>query len=201
MAEDKNVGRKEFFKEGPLSIIRAFMQGAQEPRVPYNSHLADLPLLRPPGAAPEADFLNICGGGGACANSCPAEAIRMIPLEGDSGGFAPQIHPSDAPCVVCDELACMRACPSGALTLVPRESIRMGVPKVDLDECFAWTGLDELCSYCVDRCPMGTGALRMEEKEEKRRPVVGDACVGCGVCEYQCPVYPAAIRIEERAPA
>lgn len=197
MEEDRKVGRKEFFKEGPLSIIRAFMQGAQEPYIRDDSHLTDAPLLRPPGAAPEADFLNICEGSGACAQSCPAEAIRMIPREGDSGGFAPMIYPSDAPCVICEELSCMKACPTGALTLVPRESIRIGLAKVDPDECFAWSGLDEMCSYCVDRCPIGPDALRMEKNEESRGPVVGAGCVGCGVCEYHCPVFPAAIRIEE----
>ncbi len=50
MEEDRKVGRKEFFKEGPLSIIRAFMQGAQEPYIRDDSHLTDAPLLRPPPA-------------------------------------------------------------------------------------------------------------------------------------------------------
>ncbi len=190
MGKDRNVGRKEFFREGPLSIIRAFMQGVQEPRARDNSYLAEAPLIRPPGAAPEVDFLNICDGGGACAKSCPADAILMVPREGDSGGFSLYLS-----------AACMKACPSGALTLVPRELIRMGRAKLDFDECLAWSGLDEMCSYCVDRCPMGTDALRMEEKEGRRGPAVEAGCVGCGVCEYHCPVFPAAIRIEGRSPA
>lgn len=200
MGKDQNVGRKEFFKEGPLSLIRAFMQGAQEPR-DQNDSMAEMALIRPPGAAPEADFLNICDGGGACAKSCPAEAILMVPRGGDSEGFAPMIHPSDAPCVVCDDLACMKACPSGALTLVPRELIQMGRAKVNFDECLAWSGLDQMCNYCVDRCPMGADALRITEKEGRRGPAVEAGCVGCGVCEYHCPVFPAAIRIEGRSPA
>lgn len=199
MAEDRNVGRKEFFKEGPLSIIRAFMQGTQEPPYQDNSFLTQGPVFRPPGAASEPDFLKICRGCGGCANVCPAEAIRMVPRSDGPKRLAPVIHPSDAPCVVCDELACMNACPTGALTLVPRESIRIGLAELELEECLAWTGLDEMCSYCVDRCPMGSEALRMEEKEDRRYPVVGAACVGCGVCENQCPVYPAAIRVAELA--
>lgn len=196
-----NLDRKEFFREGPLSLIRAFMQGAQDPSDRDRKDFPEPPLIRPPGALPEPDFLALCEGGGACAKSCPAEAIRMIPREGDAGRLVPVVRPSDSPCVVCDDLSCMKVCPSGALRLVPREQIRMGRARLNLGECLAWSGFDEMCRYCVDRCPMGAQALRMGEEDGRRAPIVGAGCVGCGVCEYHCPVYPAAIWIEERSSA
>ena len=70
-----------------------------------------------------------------------------------------------------------------------------------------------LCDLCVRECPIGDRALRLEplglaegalvdagpdETDPRRTPVVGDACVGCGVCEMICPAEPACIVIEPR---
>lgn len=55
----------------------------------------------------------------------------------------------------------------------------------------------ELCDLCVRECPIGTTALLLEPLPDGRgsTPVVGDACVGCGVCEMICPVEPTCIEI------
>lgn len=55
----------------------------------------------------------------------------------------------------------------------------------------------ELCDLCVRECPIGTTALRLEPLPDGRgsTPVVGDACVGCGVCEMICPEEPTCIEI------
>ena len=197
MPEDRPIDRKDFFKEGPLSLFRAFVEGAREDPPPRMPPPEDVPTLRPPGAAPEAEFLNLCEGGGACADACPADAILMVPRNEGGGRDVPMIQPSVAACVICDELACMKACPSGALQLIPKEAFRIGVAKIDEAACFAWSGLDEFCDYCVDRCPVGESAIRMETRGETKGPVMGDGCVGCGVCEYHCPDYPAAVRVFE----
>jgi len=54
-----------------------------------------------------------------------------------------------------------------------------------------------LCDLCVRECPIGTTALRLEPRGQGRgsTPVVGDACVGCGVCEMICPEEPTCIEI------
>ncbi len=195
--DEKNIGRKDFFKEGPLSLLRAFMVAAREEPPKRTPRREDLPLLRPPGAAPESEFLSLCEGGGACADVCPANAILLISRKDEPGRDAPMLEPSVAACVLCDDLACMKACPSGALKPLEREMIRIGIAKIDLEECFAWSGLDEFCDYCVERCPIGEAAIRMETREDKRGPVMGESCVGCGVCEFHCPDYPAAIRVFE----
>ena len=125
------------------------------------------------------------------------DAIQIRPLEEDPGRAAPVIVPAEAACVVCEELACMEACPSGALTLVPREEFRIGLARVNPDECLAWEGIDPGCDYCADRCPLGKIAISMEKTEQGRGPVVKEGCVGCGVCEFYCPAGPAAIKVFE----
>ena len=195
MSEDSEIDRKTFFREGPLSLFRAFMEGARPEETRVSRSTLDGPLLRPPGAAPEADFLRLCEGGAECARACPAEAILMLPREDESGLRAPRIIPADAACVVCDDLACMKTCPTGALSFVAREEIRVGLAQVNPDACFAWNGLDEECDYCAARCPIGESAIRIEAREEGRGPVIGAACVGCGSCEQHCPEYPGAVRV------
>ncbi len=199
MNAKRNIERKDFFKEGPLSLLRAFLDGAGEEPTPSLPYLYDGPILRPPGAAPEHKFLDICEGGGACARACPADAIRMEPRGDDLRRQAPIIRPAEAACVLCDELACMKVCPSGALTLLPREEIQIGNARVETEKCLSWQG--EECNLCVDKCPVGKTAIWKKEEEGRLSPAVGDGCVGCGLCEYYCPVFPAAIRVFERDPS
>ncbi|MEK6709073.1 MAG: 4Fe-4S dicluster domain-containing protein [Nitrospinota bacterium] len=204
MGAERRMDRKTFFKEGPLHLVRAFFSGVNEGerRGGYRPPAQDL-LLRPPGAAkPEARFLELCLGSAACAYSCPASAIRMVPRPGDPGKIAPLIRPAEAACVLCEELACMKACPTGALTLVPRDAIRIGLAEVDAGECLAWSGAKEACAACAERCPIGVAAIAIEARGGAKGPAVREAgCTGCGVCEYYCPVYPPAIRVRELAEA
>ena len=58
----------------------------------------------------------------------------------------------------------------------------------------------EICDLCVRECPI-ENAISLEPvsgagDETRFRPVVHDACVGCGTCEMMCPADPAAIVID-----
>jgi ferredoxin-type protein NapG len=60
-----------------------------------------------------------------------------------------------------------------------------------------------LCDLCVRECPI-KNAIALEPMsddptDQRRTPVVKEACVGCGMCEMICPAEPAAIVIDERA--
>lgn len=61
-----------------------------------------------------------------------------------------------------------------------------------------------ICDLCVQECPI-EDAIRLDrlpnrpEDDPKRKVVVTDKCVGCGMCEMICPVEPAAITIDARA--
>ena len=201
--DDPKIDRKNFLKKGPILLFRAFLEGSREESIEESLNFKrdppadDIPLLRPPGAVPEAQFLDLCEGAGACAEACPADAILLLPRKENSDLDAPIIQPSISACVICDDLSCMKACPSGALKLVPKESIRIGIAKIDLDECLAWTNMDDTCNYCVEKCPIGEMAIRIESKGESKGPVMGKECVGCGLCEYHCPSFPEAVRVFE----
>lgn len=61
----------------------------------------------------------------------------------------------------------------------------------------------ELCDLCVRECPIGERALALEPIDAvdgalRMTPVVGDACVGCGVCEMICPQDPTCIVVDPR---
>jgi ferredoxin-type protein NapG len=57
----------------------------------------------------------------------------------------------------------------------------------------------ELCDLCVCQCPIEKAiSLRPIEGGKGMRPVIHEACVGCGVCEMICPVEPTVIVIDER---
>ncbi|MDM8563839.1 4Fe-4S dicluster domain-containing protein, partial [Candidatus Marithioploca araucensis] len=58
----------------------------------------------------------------------------------------------------------------------------------------------ELCDLCVRQCPIEKAiSLQPIDNEGKRKkPVIHEACVGCGVCEMICPVEPSVIVIDER---
>ena len=58
-----------------------------------------------------------------------------------------------------------------------------------------------ICDLCVIECPIGDSAIRLESLAESdlpgaMTPIVGDACVGCGVCEMVCPEEPTCIVVD-----
>ena len=85
----------------------------------------------------------------------------------------------------------MHACPSGALELVELAKIQMGLARLYEEHCLRSNGED--CRICVEKCPLGEAAIRIDQAGtvEVREP----GCVGCGVCEMYCPTTPKAIVI------
>src|SRR5262249_50752201 len=129
-------------------------------RPDVNLHLApsDRTVLRPPGAARrERDFLSKCFRSGACADACPAHAIKLLESDDPEMRGSPYIDADAQACVICDELACMKVCPSGALSLVGRLEIRIGLARVTDDVCVRSRG--ENCTICIDKCPIGVEAI------------------------------------------
>ena len=78
------------------------------------------------------------------------------------------------------------------LPLSDKSEIRMGFARVDPGRCLrSYTGED--CRLCVSQCPLGAGALAIDNMNLV--DVRGD-CTGCGVCERACPTDPPAIWVE-----
>ena len=89
--------------------------------------------------------------------------------------------------------ACSQVCPAGAIkpvTVDQKQTIRIGVAKVNLDLCLPAQGKDS-CGNCSYHCP--SGAIRMVRQQGSRMQipsVVEDRCIGCGACENLCPSRP-----------
>ncbi len=191
MPSESRPPRRQFFRQALRSLLEA-VDEVVEDRVPWTPSEASRKRvhLRPPGAIPEAEFLETCTRSGACVEVCPVKAIQVVVSRDPSQDGTPFLLAQERACVVCDDLSCMKACPSGALELLPREQIDMGVAVIEDSLCRR--NFREDCTECVDRCPLGPTALTINDYG---RLEVRDGCVGCGVCEHYCPTSPRAIRV------
>ena len=75
------------------------------------------PLLRPPGALDEHDFLSSCIKCGQCVQVCPVQAIKLGDIGHGFGIGVPYIDSRKQACdFSCDAVQCILACPTGALS-------------------------------------------------------------------------------------
>lgn len=154
------------------------------------------PLLRPPGAISERQFLQACTRCSDCINACPKDAIQKVPKR---MGFlimdTPYIDPAKVPCVMCNDLPCIAACEEGALLPVPGgpADVKMGYAILDKKKCQAYGG--SFCQQCLIDCPI-PGAIT---QDREMRPIIHkDVCTGCGVCVRSCGTVniPVAIKVK-----
>lgn len=161
---------------GPATPLVSLLAGAPPPAA---TTARALPVLRPPGAVDEAEFLRRCTRCDDCATACPHGAVVKAPLRLRQAAGTPVIDPLAAPCRLCPDAPCVTACPTGALS--PDAPRVMGQAVIAAHDCLAYLGTG--CAVCVEQCPV-PGALRLVGG----RPVVDAAtCTGCGVCQHVCP--------------
>lgn len=148
--------------------------------------------FRPPGALPEPGFLAACTRCGYCTEACPVHAIVSAPPAAGLAAGTPIIEPAVQPCVACEGMFCASVCPTGAL--VPPATgwakEKLGDLALDEERCIAFQGIE--CGVCVRVCPVGPGALDLDEKG---RPVIRNGCVGCGVCVRACVTSPSSLAL------
>lgn len=204
---DKPVNRRAFFRASlrelikPLSGTVENLQSAlhqleklDSPRpAPTPPQPKPVAWLRPPGALPEKQLAETCSRCMKCVNVCPAQCIK-IDSTGAKGGGLPYIDPTEMPCVVCDGLVCMRDCPTEALVPTALALIDMGTAVWHEDKCIRSKGQE--CTICVDQCPIGEMALRVEAGKIR---VIDDNCIGCGDCQHYCPTTPKSITVTPKA--
>ena len=185
--------RRNFFRAGVEEVMRAVGAGLAHLQVaePASETCAEPRFLRPPGAAPEAEFLALCTSCNDCISACPKQAIRKA---GDEFGKVlagkPMILPEINPCWLCQDLPCISACETGALQpLDSREEVRMGIASVDLGSCYAAQG--SICESCREACPVRPKAITLAYGSAPEVDV--GRCTGCGVCSYLCPADAIAI--------
>jgi len=214
-------------KRGFLATMGATVAALPFLRINPARHAAKgrLPLLRPPGARPEEEFLARCVRCGECMRVCPTRGLQPAAFEaGIEGLWAPQLVPRMGYCVYkCT--SCGQVCPSEAiekLAFEEKQTRALGKAKFDTSRCIPWRGharfqeglaewQDCNCGTCEEACPVPGKAIRYNRFVGKvggkeiiidRPYVVEDLCVGCGFCENVCPVAgDAAIRVEGPAGA
>jgi ferredoxin len=116
----ERITRRNLFKNGLGMIIGE----AQKTAASFLNEFESTPvkpmpvlLIRPPGALPESDFLEICTRCDACVKICPPEAIKKYLGGGSIHHLTPMIEPSEAECMMCEGLLCISVCEPKALVL------------------------------------------------------------------------------------
>lgn len=170
-------------------------------------------VIRPPGALPEAEFMDRCVRCGACMKVCVTNGLQPLLLErGLEGLWSPALVPRRGYCEFRCTL-CGQACPTGAIQLLPLEDKQktvIGEAFIDPCRCIPYA-LGKNCLVCEEHCPTAPKAiiLRPQNKvdeqgnvQEVKLPVVReDRCIGCGICETKCPVQGSKAGIRVRPPA
>ena len=150
------------------------------------------PIVRPPGALPEEEFVSTCIICQECVRVCPTGGLQPALLEAGIGAVGtPYLAPRKGGCLLnrsCPNL-CARVCPVGAIQIVDPSKMRVGLARVDRDRCLAWAQ-GAKCLVCVEACPTDAAT-----PYQGRVFVNPQKCSGCGICEEACPVVDSAIHV------
>ena len=151
----------------------------------------------PFGSGSVKSFYNHCTACQLCVSACPNHALH--PSSDLEHLLQPYMSYEDGYCRP-ECTACSKVCPAGAIkpvTVEQKQTIRIGVARVNLDLCLPAQGKDS-CGNCSYHCP--SGAIRMVRQQGSRNqiPTVSeDRCIGCGACENLCPSRPiSAITVD-----
>ena len=146
--------------------------------------------LVPFGAGSVKNFYDHCTACQLCVSACKNGVLRP---SSDMEHFLQPVMSYENGYCRPECTACSQVCPAGAIKPVSveqKQTIRIGVAKVNLDLCLPATGKDS-CGNCAYHCP--SGAIRMVRQQGSRNQiptVVEDRCIGCGACENLCPSRP-----------
>ena len=203
IAEDDDVDpeydRRGLIKQGVHFFAKPAVETVQNKIEKINETVDKftkrVPLLRPPGAVTERQFLQDCTRCDKCIHACPKDAIVKAPKK---FGFlvmgTPYIDPIKNPCVMCDDLPCISACPDNALLPVSSPSeVNMGYAILDKKKCQAYG--DTFCQQCIIDCPIPGAITQNKDQQPEFHKKI---CTGCGVCVRSCSTVniPVAIKIK-----
>lgn len=170
-----------------LPRVIAWLDEPAEPAAAPSERHASFPMLRPPGAISEPQFLAGCTRCDACIGACPHGALQPAPARYRDAAGTPIIDPAQAPCRLCENWPCISACPEGVLVLEGAGA--MGSARIQAHDCL--NALGTQCSVCLERCPI-EGALQLQAGKVT---VHVSLCTGCGICHHVCPAPNNAVII------
>ena len=197
-AEDPEYDRRNLLRQGVHFFAKPAVDKVQSKIDGINKVMDKItkrvPLLRPPGAISERQFLQACSHCDECIHACPKDAILRAPKKMGFLVFnTPYINPLRNPCVMCTDLPCISACPDEALLPVQNlTDVNMGYAILDKKKCQAYG--DTFCQQCVIDCPVPGAIYQVDDK-----PIIDkNICTGCGVCMRSCSTVniPLAIKIK-----
>lgn len=196
--EDPEYDRRNLLRQGFHFFAKPALDNVQGKIDNVNKAVDKItkrvPVLRPPGAISEKEFLKACTRCEECIHACPKDAIQRAPKK---FGFlihnTPYIDAMRTPCVMCTELPCISACPDEALLPVQElTDVSMGYAILDKKKCQAYG--ESFCQQCVIDCPVPGAIHQVNDK-----PIIDkNICTGCGVCMRSCSTVniPLAIKIK-----
>jgi polyferredoxin/ferredoxin len=136
-------------------------------------------LVRPPGALPEAAFLERCIKCGQCMRICPTNVIQPAGLEGSLEGLWTPVLDFRIGTSGCQYkcIACGHVCPTAAIRPISLDErlgrnqfasagpIRIGTAFVDRGRCLPWA-MRTPCIVCQENCPVSPKAIFTREVYE-----------------------------------
>jgi MauM/NapG family ferredoxin protein len=157
-------------------------------------------LIRPPGSAPEEEFLARCIRCGECMKVCPTNAVHPASFQaGIEGLWTPVLDMNRGYCEFSCTL-CGQVCPTHAIRALPlevKQKTPIGLAVFQRGRCFPWA-MDKNCVVCEEHCPTPVKAIFLREETVTRRDgtkvtlsrpyVDSDLCIGCGNCQNHCPI-------------
>jgi len=160
-------------------------------------------VIRPPGALPESQFVDVCVRCGNCMKVCPTNGLQPVMLEsGAEGIWTPRLVPEIGYCEYNCKL-CGEVCPTQAIRDLPlarKQKTPIGLAVIDQNICWAWAEKKE-CLVCQEHCPVPEKAIKIQEDiigaRKIQYPIVDKSlCIGCGICQNKCPARPGrAIKV------
>ncbi len=169
-------------------------------RAPFKPDKPDPALIRPPGAAPEDEFLARCIRCGECMKICPTNAVHpALAQAGVEGLWTPILDMNRGYCEYSCTL-CGQVCPTQAIRRLPlevKQKTPIGLAVIQRGRCFPWA-MDKNCVVCEEHCPTPVKAIYLRDETVTRRDgtkitlsrpyVDSDLCIGCGNCQNHCPI-------------
>jgi len=172
----------------------------------------DTPLLRPPGAVDEENYLSMCIKCGQCLQVCPYDSIKLEEINGGASYGMAYIDPTERGCYLCEAFPCILACPTGALDHEHDqiELVHMGMAVIVNESACLALKKEPVPDSAIDRIYDHTKVLSSaertahkvvhtaneSEKEELQKKVLEDlekfrgGDKQCTICADLCPFHP-----------